>query len=136
MVDKLASMLPSFPGTTNHTRCFLHTVNLVAKSLIREFDTTKKDADKALEEDTEDTSDTELSADTDNATVVAEYGDSVDGDNDEGWVDEVGLLSDRERNELEREIRPVKLVLVKVSQKIQCAPSRLICQYSAAQACI
>ncbi|KAG1843643.1 hypothetical protein C8R48DRAFT_556094, partial [Suillus tomentosus] len=38
MVDNLADILPSFPGTVNHTRCFLHMINLVAKSLIKEFD--------------------------------------------------------------------------------------------------
>ncbi|KAG1750433.1 uncharacterized protein EDB91DRAFT_1040517, partial [Suillus paluster] len=41
MVDNLAYSLPSFPGTANHTRCFLHTINLVVKSLIKEFDMTK-----------------------------------------------------------------------------------------------
>ncbi|KIK35580.1 hypothetical protein CY34DRAFT_34635, partial [Suillus luteus UH-Slu-Lm8-n1] len=35
-------------------------------------------------------------------------------DNDEGWVDEVSLLPEWERNELQREIQPVKLVLVKL----------------------
>ncbi|KAG1782402.1 hypothetical protein EV702DRAFT_925011, partial [Suillus placidus] len=38
MVDKLAMLVPEFAGEVSHTRCFLHTVNLVAKSLIREFD--------------------------------------------------------------------------------------------------
>ncbi|KAG1807537.1 hypothetical protein EV424DRAFT_1306685, partial [Suillus variegatus] len=38
MVDKLATLVPEFAGEASHTQCFLHTVNLVAKSLIREFD--------------------------------------------------------------------------------------------------
>ncbi|KAG2050834.1 hypothetical protein BDR06DRAFT_833129, partial [Suillus hirtellus] len=38
MVDDLTDILPSFPGTVNHIRCFLHTINLVAKLLIKEFD--------------------------------------------------------------------------------------------------
>lgn len=53
MVERLADMLPLFPGTPNHTWCFLHTVNLVTKSLIREFDMTKKYTNWALEEDSE-----------------------------------------------------------------------------------
>ncbi|KAG1812699.1 hypothetical protein EV424DRAFT_1277463, partial [Suillus variegatus] len=38
MVENLAAEVPAFGGAASHTRCFLHTVNLVAKSLIREFD--------------------------------------------------------------------------------------------------
>ena len=37
MVEKLGNML-DFGGVSTHTRCFLHTTNLVAKALIREFD--------------------------------------------------------------------------------------------------
>ncbi|KAG1878535.1 hypothetical protein C8R48DRAFT_559224, partial [Suillus tomentosus] len=51
MVEKLAEMLLSFPRAPNHTRCFLHMVNLVAKLLISEFDMTKKDVNQALEEE-------------------------------------------------------------------------------------
>jgi len=36
-------------------------------------------------------------------------------DNDSGWVDEVELLADDERDALERDICPIKLALVKVS---------------------
>ena len=59
MVDKLADTLPSFPGRANHTRCFLHTINLVAKTLIKEFDMTKKDASHALEDGDDDASNEE-----------------------------------------------------------------------------
>ncbi|KAG2085760.1 uncharacterized protein F5147DRAFT_527213, partial [Suillus discolor] len=38
MVDKLVMLVPKFTGEASHTRCFLHTMNLVAKSLICEFD--------------------------------------------------------------------------------------------------
>ncbi|KAG1760963.1 hypothetical protein EDD22DRAFT_764634, partial [Suillus occidentalis] len=38
MLDKLEVNLPDFSGTAAHMRCFLHTVNLVAKLLIKEFD--------------------------------------------------------------------------------------------------
>ncbi|KAH7903432.1 hypothetical protein BJ138DRAFT_979674, partial [Hygrophoropsis aurantiaca] len=38
MTDKLADLVPHFGGEVSRTRCFLHIVNLVAKSLIREFD--------------------------------------------------------------------------------------------------
>ncbi|KAG2040739.1 hypothetical protein BDR03DRAFT_806750, partial [Suillus americanus] len=38
MVAELAELIPHFSGPTSRTRCFLHIVNLVAKSLIHEFD--------------------------------------------------------------------------------------------------
>ncbi|KAF8546591.1 hypothetical protein OG21DRAFT_1373998, partial [Imleria badia] len=38
MIKALSKMVPTFRGAASHTRCFLHIVNLVAKSLIRQFD--------------------------------------------------------------------------------------------------
>jgi hypothetical protein len=123
MVDKLADILPSFPGRANHTRCFLHTINLVAKLLIKEFDVTKKDASRALEDSDGGASNEEGEVMEDVEELNADIADysaednAMLGDDDEGWINEVNLLSDHERKRLQREIRPVKLVLVKVSQK-------------------
>ncbi|KAG2035900.1 hypothetical protein BDR03DRAFT_820439, partial [Suillus americanus] len=38
MVAELVELILHSSGLTSRTRCFLHIVNLVAKSLIREFD--------------------------------------------------------------------------------------------------
>ncbi|KAG2345635.1 hypothetical protein BDR05DRAFT_831788, partial [Suillus weaverae] len=38
LVDNLETMLLEFGRAAAHTRCFLHIVNLIAKSLIQEFD--------------------------------------------------------------------------------------------------
>jgi len=110
MVANLADILPSFPGTANHTRCFLHTINLVAKSLIKEFDMSRRDVTEALDDDGSDSEgsdreDPELNVD------IADYDDM------DGWVDEANLLSDHQRKQLQHDIRPIKLVLVKVSRK-------------------
>jgi len=43
-----------------------------------------------------------------------ENSEVVEGDSEEGWVDEVELLSDKEHAELVTAILPVKLVLTKV----------------------
>jgi len=48
MVTELAKLLRDFPGEANHTHCFAHIVNLIAKSLIRQFDVPKKQADEEL----------------------------------------------------------------------------------------
>ncbi|KAG1768274.1 hypothetical protein EV702DRAFT_926550, partial [Suillus placidus] len=38
MIDELADMVAHFGSKNTHTRCFLHIINLVAKSLICQFD--------------------------------------------------------------------------------------------------
>ena len=32
MIDELAELVPGFGGSDGHTRCFLHMINVVAKS--------------------------------------------------------------------------------------------------------
>ncbi|KAG1760280.1 hypothetical protein EDD22DRAFT_757666, partial [Suillus occidentalis] len=50
MVNELSDLLEDFPGETNRTRCFLHIINLVAKTLIRQFDVPKAKADTIMDE--------------------------------------------------------------------------------------
>ncbi|OJA08026.1 hypothetical protein AZE42_10848 [Rhizopogon vesiculosus] len=126
MIDKLATLVPEFAGDASHTRCFLHTVNLVAKSLICEFDVSKKNAECTWDKHAEGVDDelVELSSDIEreDRQVTAQYDHDVQvseeetqlQDNDEGWVNEVDLLSDEQSIELQKDIQPVKLVLLKV----------------------
>jgi hypothetical protein len=56
--------------------------------------------------------------DIEEAETVAEKGlggDSEENDNIDGWVDETESLSPEEREELQENTQPVKLVLVKVN---------------------
>jgi hypothetical protein len=120
MVRELELLVPSFGGDASHTRCFLHVVNLVAKMLIRQFDTNKRDADKALEDghgavEVDEFSDeiedeVHLDLDQDDAALLSNESD--------GWVDERDELSGEERKELEDAVRPIKLALVKASRGI------------------
>ena len=41
MLDSLSSHLDNFPGATNKTCCFAHTVSIVAKAVIQQFDAPK-----------------------------------------------------------------------------------------------
>jgi len=66
MIRYIGETLDEFPGTANQTRCFVHTVNLVAKSILKPFDTQKttdmqafNDVAQAIAEVTEDTGDNE-----------------------------------------------------------------------------
>ena len=111
MVEELYATLPAFGGAASHTRCFLHVVNLIAKSLIHQFDVSRKDADAepeqlaATNEGSEKENDSH--ADVETRSKV---------DNDDGWVDEVDLLTNEEQEQLAKENLPVKLALVKVCQ--------------------
>jgi hypothetical protein len=134
MIAELVKILPDF-SQVNHTRCFLHIVNLCAKSIIKQFDVPKKKEDEHLDEAVR-----ELQNDNDELQDLAgdqelEEQQTVDAiaqrqingqdgeeeeeeDDIEGWIDEMELLSPAERAGLEESIRPVKLVLVKVSCRI------------------
>ena len=118
-------ILPNFSGV-NHTQCFLHIVNLCAKSIIRQFDIQVKRGHepfdtcecelKVLAEDI----DQEEQCSAELLKQHATDGDANDsGDNDnnaDGWIDEMAVLSHAEHMQLYAQIRPVKLVLVKVCQ--------------------
>lgn len=43
MVNELMMLTDGFTGPAAHTQCFLHIINLVAKSFLRQFDVKKKD---------------------------------------------------------------------------------------------
>jgi hypothetical protein len=125
MIAELAKILPNF-SEVGHTRCFLHIVNLVAKSVIRQFDVQKKRDDEHLDEAEQELRNLAGDVDLENeqAEEVMEQcqlsgeidaGDKDESDDDvEGWIDEMMLLSPSERERVEADIRPVKLVLVKV----------------------
>jgi hypothetical protein len=137
LTTELAKRVESFSGTVGRTRCFLHIVNLVAKSIIKQFDIPKNapaslyddevpPAMDVLEDD--DDEEEELLQDLVKGTekederTIGERGEGdpedADIDNVDGWVDEVGNLTVHECAELHKTLRPVKLVLVKVSKQI------------------
>ena len=41
MINHLSEILTDFPGSPNRTRCFAHILNLVAKCIMKQFDTPK-----------------------------------------------------------------------------------------------
>src|SRR6202035_3600666 len=108
-----------FPGAANRTRCFAHILNLVAKSVIRQFDVAKGEADGALSSAEKALQD--LADGVDLEDLVAQGEEEVEDDeieedrNEEGWIDEREELTEMQCDELDELTRPVKLVLVKVS---------------------
>jgi len=119
MVDKLSELVSEFAGDASHTRCFLHIVNLIAKSLISQFD--RKKGSKEVDNEVE-----ALQWELIEETLPDEAGVKVEADNDEGSVDELDELTETEQLAIERSVRPVKLALVKVSENFVDIPDSLM----------
>ena len=120
MIRELEMLTPTFAGFASHTCCFLHVVNLIAKSLIRQFDAkTMIEGNAELTEWAKglaEEQDEFQKGDGDNANNDDNDKEADCADKDEdGMVDAMADLTEAEKDELERSKRPVKLVLLKVS---------------------
>ena len=124
MVNELETLLPSF-STVNHTRCFLDVNNLVARTLVKQFDTPKQTADQDFDEENEVlielAGNMEFEEHITKERLLEETNDNLGGKDDDvdGWIDEMAALSQAERDVLKNATRPVKIVLVKVSGRNQ-----------------
>lgn len=117
MVTELGKLPDSFAGSANHTRCFLHIINLVAKHLLRKFDVPEQknnpsEAERELHE-------LGKGLDLEELTTRLEErgGEGVDEDGDEGdWLSEMRELEALEdaNEDYGESLQPVCLVLVKV----------------------
>ena len=128
MIEQLSILIENFPGAANQTRCFAHILNLVAKSILRQFDTPKKAADSdsrvddasnalaALAKELEDT-ETEADDGSEEAEDDNEMGGEDDGDDGLGdGPDGRDGMSEGEVDELETSLVPVRLMLTKASR--------------------
>ena len=128
MIEELANLLDNFPGPANQMRCFLHILNLVVKSIIQQFDLpkSKKTSDDRDEDDPMlDAATMELLKLTGDINLEEEImvsagdgDDSVEDDDDEGWIDEHDEMTEAELNELVINVQPVRLLLTKVRNKL------------------
>jgi hypothetical protein len=117
MIDELAKLIETFPGDSRRIRCFLHILNLVAKTLIRQFDLPKGQVDAALDEAEKELISLagELHYEEQLTALALNLNDDDNDDNDEGWEDERAVMSPVERAGLDESVRPIRLVLVKVN---------------------
>ena len=126
MIEELANLLDDFPGPANQTRCFLHILNLMVKSIIWQFNLPK--SKKASGDDDED--DPTLDAATAELLklagdieleeqITASAGDNEATDDDEeGWIDEHEDMMEDELKELAASVQPIRLLLTKVTSLI------------------
>ena len=114
MIEELADLLDDFPGPANQTRCFTHVLNLVVKSIIRQFDSPDSKNDKHLDEATNEMLSFAGNIEFGEEEVAGDDEDDED-DNVEGWVDERTLMSEDELERLDESVEPLRLLLTKVS---------------------
>ena len=119
MIIELAKLIPNYAGKESHIRCFLHILNLVAKTVIKLFDPPKGKTG----EGGPNVSETEgllekLAAGIEleeEATRAAQNVDAAEDDDVETIGDDIELLSEEEKAELNEGIMPVRLAIVKAS---------------------
>ncbi len=132
MVAEMGVLLPFFEGQFHRVHCFAHVVNLVAKSMLRQFDAkTAGEVEGEADEDVRALLElAETMAEEDAETMAAqrdEDGEQGPLEDDDEWVDEVESLSPEEREQFLERVVPVKLVLAKVRVillSVCCDPDR------------
>ena len=125
MIEELAELIDDFPGPANQMCFFLHILNLVVKSILRQFDLPKSkksisndnDGNDSLDQATEEL--LRLASDIDlEEELTANDDDDEEDDNDEGWIDEHEEMTEDELRELAESVGPVRLLLTKVRLQI------------------
>jgi hypothetical protein len=123
MIEHLANLIETFPGAANQTRCFMHIINLVAKSVLRQFETSKVKGKNAMDDAKKELAAVFEALDSHSECEASESGgngndedDDVVVDNEDGLPDERDGMSDKELTSLEENVKPIRLVLTKVSQ--------------------
>ena len=109
MISCLSGDLPSFPGKANHVRCFLHVINLVAKTLLSPF--------QAPESGSGGDSMVVLGEELDGIDQDIEVEDDEEDDDMDGWVDELKAMDEVDRANLDKDIQPLRTVVTKVCER-------------------
>jgi hypothetical protein len=111
MIKELTSLLNRFPGVANRVRCFLHIINLIARAILKQFDLPKKKSKDAMETDIE-----RLAGDIENEEIETRRGMNGNQDaDDQGNFNPRDGMTAEEEQELDEDVHPVRLMLVKVS---------------------
>jgi len=116
MIDELAKLLEEFPGAANHTHCFTHILNLVAKSVMKQFNLPKAKAGEALDATAQAL--TNLAGDIESEELAMEgdlIGDEDEDNDNDGLANVCDGMSEEEIVALDATLQPVCLVLVKLN---------------------
>jgi len=116
MIDELQQLLDDFPGEPNHAQCFTHVLNLAVKSIMQQFDVPQVNGNDIVDEAMKELM--KLASDIEGEeAIMAQEGSSDENgdDNLDSWIDKRLRMSEEELEELEDKIKPVHLMLTKVS---------------------
>ncbi len=100
----------------------MHILNIVAKAILKQFDFKEvKDPQALADEDVCKLTELAQELESEERTTQGELqSDKMEVDgclndiDDESWVEEVEMMDEEEMDQYEHEIRPIKMVLVKV----------------------
>lgn len=114
MIEEISELVEEFPGAANQTRCFLHILNLVVKSIIKQFDLPQAQADTILDE--AQTELLNLAGNLQLEELQSRLGSNSDkeDDNVDRWVYEREQMTSWEKEELDESVGPLRLMLTKV----------------------
>ncbi|SJL18439.1 uncharacterized protein ARMOST_22028 [Armillaria ostoyae] len=123
MISILADNIPAFPGEKHRTRCFAHVINLIAKSLLNQFQPPKKKKEDATNDIERDLIELAEGLEREDLDVRLEEAEAAAGhvekDDVDGLIDEVVLLSAEDKEKWLAETRSVQMALIrKLSYKI------------------
>jgi len=118
MIRHLGQLIGEFKGRESQTRCFAHILNLIAKSIIRQFDVPRAQVNKVFDEATAALVELAGDIDVEEQDAVERGDDDSDDDeedeNTEGWANERDTMTEEQLTELDESVHPVRLMLVKV----------------------
>jgi hypothetical protein len=139
MFEHLGKVLVDFPGAANQTRCFAHTINLCAKSILKHFDLPKKnDMDsRALDRAANALADLADNLDND-AGRGREKGKSDEEEADdqvylEAWASVCDGLADNKIQELDLSVQPARSMLAKVCPSV--IIKKILCLQTSNESC-
>ena len=117
MTLELADHLAHFGSKAAWTQCFLHIINLVAKMLIKQFNLPKRRGDTSWQNlDDKLAQLAQLAEDTELEDLKFFKLEDGEGKDDiEGWGNELEYLMADEHTALDKLIKPLHLLLAKVS---------------------
>ena len=119
MIDELALHLDEYLGSPSHAQCFAHILNLVVKSMMRQFDVPLKKQGNVVDEVSHESHD--LAGDTELEELPTheeregnEDEDNV-GSNTEDWIDKWVEMLEEDVRVLDESVKPIHFLLTKVS---------------------
>lgn len=117
MIDTLSTIIDSFPGATNQTCCFAHTISISAKSILKQFEVPSAKLGVILDSATQALADLAKELNLEEHTEQ----DTWETDNNEPddqpldfWVDLHEGLMEEEVDMLNKSTQPAQSMLIKV----------------------